>query len=97
MLCRSRPTGSGTTDGSGLGTIRWVIERTNAWIHGFRRLRIRWDVRDDIHEAFLKLARCIITYRRVRRIPVAESEANRVDLAREVSGAVSCHPEGTST
>jgi transposase len=28
--------------GSGLGTVRWVVERTNAWIHGFRRLRIRW-------------------------------------------------------
>ncbi|MEU5547918.1 hypothetical protein AB0G85_37370 [Streptomyces sioyaensis] len=23
------------------------------WIHGFRRLRIRWEIRDDIHEAFL--------------------------------------------
>jgi transposase len=44
--------GSGMTCGSGLGTVRWVVERTNAWIHGFRRLRIRWDIRDDIHEAF---------------------------------------------
>ena len=28
--------------------------------HWFRRLRIRWEVRDDIHEAFLSLA-CAIT------------------------------------
>lgn len=34
----------------------------------FRRLRIRWDIRDDIHEAFLKLACCVITYRRVRAL-----------------------------
>ncbi|MBD0708307.1 IS5 family transposase, partial [Streptomyces sp. CBMA291] len=45
-----------------------VVERTNAWIHGFRRLRIRWDIRDDIHEAFLKLACCVITYRRVKAL-----------------------------
>ncbi len=43
-----------------------MVERTNAWIHGFRRLRIRWEIRDDIHEAFLKLTCCVITYRRVR-------------------------------
>ncbi|MFD8088258.1 IS5 family transposase [Kitasatospora sp. NPDC059722] len=58
----------GMPHGSGLGTVRWVVERTNAWIHGFRRLRIRWDIRDDIHEAFLKLGCCVITYRRVRAL-----------------------------
>jgi len=58
----------GVPHGSGLGTVRWVVERTNAWIHGFRRLRIRWDIRDDIHEAFLKLACCVITYRRVQAL-----------------------------
>ncbi|WP_093485674.1 transposase [Streptomyces sp. 2333.5] len=56
----------GMPQGSGLGTVRWVVERTNAWIHGFRRLRIRWELHDDVHEAFLKLACCVITYRRVQ-------------------------------
>ncbi len=41
------------------------IERTFAWLHGFRRLRIRWERRADIHEAFLKLARCLITHRQM--------------------------------
>jgi len=58
----------GVAHGSGLGIHRWVVERTNAWIHGFRRLRIRWEVRDDIHEAFLKLACCIIVFRRIRAL-----------------------------
>ncbi|MEU6395282.1 transposase, partial [Streptomyces sp. NPDC046939] len=31
----------------------WVVERTFAWLHGFRRLRVRWERRADIHEAFL--------------------------------------------
>ena len=45
--------------GSGLGVYRWVVERTLAWLHQFRRLRVRWERRDDIHEAFLDLG-CIL-------------------------------------
>jgi transposase len=55
----------GTGHGSGLGVHRWVVERTFAWLHGFRRLRVRWERRADIHEAFLKLACCLITHRRL--------------------------------
>ncbi|KOV60243.1 transposase [Streptomyces sp. MMG1121] len=58
----------GVLHGSGLGSVRWVVERTNAWIHGFRRLRIRWEIRDAIHGAFLKLACCVMTYRRVQAV-----------------------------
>jgi transposase len=29
-----------TEHGSGLGTTRWVIERTIAWFHSFRRLKV---------------------------------------------------------
>ncbi|MEV3973507.1 transposase [Streptomyces sp. NPDC050698] len=38
------------------GHHRWVVERSFAWLHGFRRLRIRWERRADVHEAFLKLS-----------------------------------------
>jgi IS5 family transposase len=58
----------GQPHGSGLGVIRWVVERTIAWYHGMKRLRIRWERRDDIHEAFLNLATCIITHRHVQRL-----------------------------
>ena len=44
-----------TTHGSGLGRWRWVVERTFAWLSQFRRLRVRYDKRADIHEAFLSL------------------------------------------
>ncbi|MFB7611224.1 hypothetical protein ACFC0T_32480 [Streptomyces gardneri] len=37
-----------------------------AWLHGFRRLRSRWERRDDIHEAFLGLATCLIAHRHVQ-------------------------------
>jgi transposase len=58
----------GVEHGSGLGIFRWVVERTIAWLHGFRRLRIRRERRDDIHEAFLGLATCLITHRHVQRL-----------------------------
>lgn len=39
---------------SGLGVYHWVVEQGFALLHWFRRLRIRWEIRDDIHEAFLR-------------------------------------------
>ncbi|WP_428832542.1 IS5 family transposase, partial [Amycolatopsis dongchuanensis] len=41
----------GVEHGSGLGTIRWPVERTFAWIKGFRRLRLRTERRADVHQA----------------------------------------------
>ena len=55
----------GTGHGSGLGTYRWVVEAAFALLHWFRRLRIRWEIRDDIHEAFLTLGCAIICWRRL--------------------------------
>jgi hypothetical protein len=68
MGIRPRIARRGTAHGSGLGVYRWVVERTIAWYHGMKRLRIRWERRDDIHEAFLDLATCIITFRHVTRL-----------------------------
>ena len=54
-----------TPHGSGLGIFRWVVERTLAWLHQFRRLRIRYERRPDIHEAFMSLACALICWRRL--------------------------------
>lgn len=51
--------------GSGLGVVRYVAEQSQALLHQFKRLRTRYDVRDDIHEAFLDLACCVICWRRL--------------------------------
>jgi len=45
--------------GRGLGKYRWVVERTNSWLHQYRRQRVRYERRGDIHEAFLRLG-CIL-------------------------------------
>ena len=54
-----------TAHDSGLGRDRWVVERSFSWIHNHRRLLIRTDRRHDIHEGFLALACCQITWRRL--------------------------------
>jgi len=48
-----------TQPGSGLGRFRWVVERTLSWLHQCRRLRVRYERRPDIHEAFLTLG-CVL-------------------------------------
>jgi transposase len=40
-----------TDHGSGLGRVRWVVERTFAWLHNFRRVRIRWNATPAALEA----------------------------------------------
>src|SRR5215510_1142389 len=48
-----------------------VVERTFAWLSQFRRLRVRYEKRADIHEAFLSLGCALwsainISYLRIR-------------------------------
>lgn len=52
--------------GSGLGKTRWVIERSLSWLHQFRRLRVRYERRADIHEAFLTLGCALICHRTLK-------------------------------
>jgi len=52
-----------TGHGSGLGRERWVVERTFAWLHNYRRLLIRTDRRADIREGFLARACFLISWR----------------------------------
>jgi transposase len=68
----SRTTGSvalprrRTEHGSGLGRVRWVVERTFAWLHYFRRLRIRWERDAALHYAFVSLGCSLICWRHIR-------------------------------
>jgi len=60
----SGPTSHGakTAHGSGLGRVRWVVERTFAWLHQFKRLLVHCDRR---HEALPALGCCLVCYRRL--------------------------------
>jgi len=58
----------GEPHGSGLGILRYVVEQTIALMHQFRRLRVRYDKRDDIHETFMTIAEAVICYRRLHKL-----------------------------
>jgi transposase len=55
-----------TEHGSGLGRFRWVVERSFACLHNFKRLLVRYERRADMHRAFLALGCCLVCYRRLR-------------------------------
>jgi transposase len=48
-----------------LGRHRWVVERTLSWLAKDRRLTIRYERRDDMHEAFLHLGCALICLSRL--------------------------------
>jgi transposase len=56
----------GREHGSGLGKHRCVVEGVFAWLFNYRRLRVRYEKRDDIHSAFLILGCLLICWNRVQ-------------------------------
>jgi transposase len=52
-----------TPHGSGLGRVRWVVERTISWLKGLRRMRVRYDRLGVIRDAFATLAASVICFR----------------------------------
>jgi hypothetical protein len=56
----------GTGHGSALGVYRWVVEGAVALLHWFRCLPIGWEIRDDIHHAFVTRGCAVICWRRLR-------------------------------
>jgi len=52
-----------TPHGSGLGKVRWVVERTISWLKGLRRLRVRYDRLGVIMDAWATLAASVVCFR----------------------------------
>lgn len=50
------------------GQHRWVIERTMAWLTGFRRLTLRYERKATHFLAFLKLSATITCYKKLRKL-----------------------------
>ena len=53
----------GVDSSARLGRHRWVVERTLAWLHRYRRLLVRYERRADTHQAFLSLGCALICWR----------------------------------
>jgi transposase len=57
-----------TEHGSGLGAVRWVVERTFAHLHQFKRLLVRYERRAEMHEAMLAIGCCLLCFRRLPKL-----------------------------
>jgi hypothetical protein len=56
----------GRQHGSGLGKYRCVVEGVFSWLFNYRRLRVRYEKRDDIHSAFLAIGCLLICWNRIQ-------------------------------
>jgi transposase len=56
-----------TPHGSRLGVFRWFVEQTLALMPQFKRLRVRDDRDDQVHEAFMAIACAMICWRKLHR------------------------------
>jgi len=58
----------GSEHGSGLGKVRYVVERTFAWFDNWRRLRMCYEKSNAHYLAFNQLAACLICHRRLAKV-----------------------------
>jgi transposase len=56
-----------TAHGSGLGKVRWVVERTISWLKGLRRIRVRYDRLRVLQHAWTTLAAAVICFQILTR------------------------------
>ncbi len=57
-----------TTHGSGLGKIRYVVERSLAWFSHFRRIRLCYERSGERFQAFHDLAASLMLCPRIKRL-----------------------------
>jgi IS5 family transposase len=50
-----------------LGRHRWMVERTWSWLNRYRWLKVRYERRADVHQAFLELGCALICWSYVQR------------------------------
>ncbi len=55
----------GIDTGERLGRYRWKIERTLAWLTGYRRLTLRYEVHGHHFGAFLALAAALVCFKKL--------------------------------
>ncbi len=64
---KSRMARKGKESSERLGRHRWVVERTLSWLNCHRRLKVRYERRADIYQAFLELGCALVCCSFVQR------------------------------
>jgi hypothetical protein len=67
--------------GLGLAKVRWVAERTFAWLHQFKRLHTRYERRADLHQGLLTwpAAPCVSAVSDVRSETTSRTGSNHAE------------------
>jgi hypothetical protein len=65
----------GSGHGSGMGRVRYVIERTLSWIGNYRRIKLCYERTGAHWQAFNELAACLICANRVETLKQEQSIA----------------------
>ena len=68
MLAPRGTPGHPVTHGSGLGKVRYVIERSLGWLANFRRIAQCYEATGASWQGFNELACCVICAQRIRKI-----------------------------
>ena len=67
----------GSDSSQRLGRHRWVVEQSQAWLVGYRRLQVRYERRGDLLLGFLQLACALICLKRLDRPSAAPRRGRR--------------------
>ena len=67
--------GKPATHGSGLGRIRYVIERTPSWMANFRRIVQCYEATGRAWKAFNELACCLVCANRLHQVKAGKAKA----------------------
>ena len=73
---RSKP-GRPVTHGSGLGRVRYVVERTIAWLANFRRIDRCFERTGTAWQAFNELACCVVCANKWRKLEETNGRMKR--------------------
>ena len=65
---KSRIARKGKDSSEKLGRHRWVVERTLSWLNRYRRLKVRYERRADVHQSFLDIGCALICWSFVQRL-----------------------------
>ncbi|MFE4869912.1 transposase [Streptomyces sp. NPDC056682] len=57
----------GAPNVKGRGKLRYVVEKTFALLHQFKRLAVRWERRRELHDSFVSLGCILICWRRLKK------------------------------
>lgn len=75
LLARRGKRGQPSVHGSGLGRVRYVVERTIGWIANFRRIAQCYERTATSWQAFNDLACCVICANKLRKFNLAKKAA----------------------